>query len=99
MGIFDLFFDKYTKIHGTKCILKKKEVLKLCNNGVRLDLDRTRYTIEKSILMMILSIDLEKDMLEIILGNFIVLFLHIFLIWRQSEMKEYRDLHNINIWI
>lgn len=56
MGIFDLFFDKYTKIHGTKCILKKKEVLKLCNNGVRLDSNRTRYTIEK--------IDFDEDFIN-----------------------------------
>lgn len=47
MGIVDLFFDKYTRIHGTKCVLKKNEVLKLCDNGVRLDLNRTRYIIEK----------------------------------------------------
>ena len=56
MGIFDLFFDKYTKIHGTKCILKKKEVLKLCDNGVRLDSNRTRYTIEK--------IDFDEDFIN-----------------------------------
>lgn len=56
MGIVDLFFDKYTRIHGTKCVLKKKEVLKLCDNGVRVDLNRTKYTIEK--------IDFDEDFIN-----------------------------------
>lgn len=47
MGIFDLFFDKYVRLNGTKCLLKKKEVLKLCGDFVAVDRNRTGYIIQK----------------------------------------------------